>query len=81
MLHVSNSKSTSEVAGLLYEEHGVEILIEDSGIPHYIYMISESDVLDMLTSLDSQKARGINSVNFKLLHALPLFQIICHLFS
>jgi len=43
---------------------------------------SESDVLDLLTSLDTSNACGIDSLSPKLFkfYAIPLLQIICHLF-
>ena len=46
-------------------------------------VISESDVYDMLVSLDVNKASGIDNISPKLFKncALPLLQIICHLFT
>ena len=49
---------------------------------HNIVM-SQSDVFDILTSLDASKASGIDNVSPKIFKycAAPLLQVICHLFS
>jgi len=45
---------------------------------------SDSDVLDLLTNLDVSKASGIDNFSPKMFkycaRALPLLQVICHLF-
>jgi len=48
----------------------------------YDIQFTDSDVLDLLTSLDASKACGIDSLSPKLFKfcAAPLLQIICHLF-
>ena len=46
-------------------------------------VVSEPDVLDMLTSVESTKASRNDKISPKLLKncALPLLHIICHLFT
>ena len=46
-------------------------------------VISHTDVFDILTSLDTSKASGIDNISPKIFKycAAPLLQVICHLFS
>ena len=46
-------------------------------------VISQTDVYDILTSLDVSKASGIDNISPKIFKhcAAPLLQVICHLFS
>ena len=50
---------------------------------HYDIVMSQSDVFDILTSLDAGKASGIDNISPKIFKycAAPLLQVICHLFS
>ena len=46
-------------------------------------VMSQSDVFDIFTSLDANKASGIDNISPKIFKhcAAPLLQVICHLFS
>ena len=68
-------------SNLEFAEDNVDIT-STTGVLNDI-VISESEVLEMLTSLQPNKASGIDNISPKLLKncALPLLHIICHLFT